>query len=745
MNSRENIAKILFKVDSYVDRSANVFITKNITSNTQNVNSLLVIGQSNNDNKNVNIEQKINEETLEIEDASLYTPNLIIGKNNKLIVDTTDDDNIIATKSYVDAHTSEVDLSNYDKLVKITNENNELTSKKITLNNNEINNVSISNDGSDNDKIIPSLSKVQALISAGGISLDGYSDIVNITNINNQLTTKNITLNSKLINDISKKDNDDTNDNKTLPTLSKVNELINNVSIDLSNYDNLVKITNANNELTTKKITLNNNEINDLVKKGNDAENDDKIYSQAKVDELINNVSIDLSNYDDLVKITNTNNELTTKKIILSNDEITNISKKDNDDTLDNKTLPTLSKVNDLINSQSIDLSNYDDLVKITNSNNELTTKKITLNNNEINELVKKGNDAINDDKIYSQAKVDELIETIDMVGKKEYDTTDPEHPILKGEIFNIYEGNNKNTASGEYSHAEGYKTSALGDNTFTSGKETIADKNEMFVIGKYNIYNENDPTINNNKLFVVGNGEDNTHRNDAFVVKDNGNVIVNNDLKTTTLTIGNNQINSITAKQDDYTPDNETIPTLATVNDIIAQSGGGTVDLSHCVKNDINQELTNKFVFNNVNNEYTGKKITLNNKEINDVVLSTDTEPVNDLDNIIPSYAKIKDIDTNNIKKNVDYIESNKLTNKFVFDNVDNELVAKLVKTIVLNLNNKEIIDIIKNNDNTEDDKKLYTVSKMNNDFVKKSTDSGEQTINDQLNIVSFSLPITQ
>ena len=77
--------------------------------------------------------------------------------------------------------------------------------------------------------------------------------------------------------------------------------------------------------------------------------------------------------------------------------------------------------------------------------------------------------------------------------------------------------------ASGGDSHAEGDHTKALGKCSHASGSYTVADKENMTAIGKYNVYDSNDSTLNDGKLFVVGNGTNNNNRNDAFVVYDNG------------------------------------------------------------------------------------------------------------------------------------------------------------------------------------------------------------------------------
>ena len=103
------------------------------------------------------------------------------------------------------------------------------------------------------------------------------------------------------------------------------------------------------------------------------------------------------------------------------------------------------------------------------------------------------------------------------------------------GEIFNSY---SQNTASGMYSHAEGYnttasnnsshaggyQTTASGEASFTAGYETIADQNSQTSIGKYN------KSSNTNALLSVGNGTADNSRRDAFNVFSNGTMTLNND-----------------------------------------------------------------------------------------------------------------------------------------------------------------------------------------------------------------------
>jgi hypothetical protein len=68
-----------------------------------------------------------------------------------------------------------------------------------------------------------------------------------------------------------------------------------------------------------------------------------------------------------------------------------------------------------------------------------------------------------------------------------------------RGEVFNDYE---RNIASGNYSHAEGYHTTASGSASHTSGYYTRANKFASTAIGQYNVA---DTDVAH--LFIVGNG----------------------------------------------------------------------------------------------------------------------------------------------------------------------------------------------------------------------------------------------
>lgn len=78
--------------------------------------------------------------------------------------------------------------------------------------------------------------------------------------------------------------------------------------------------------------------------------------------------------------------------------------------------------------------------------------------------------------------------------------------------------------AGGEYSHAEGSETFASGINSHAGGLGTVADQENQTAIGKYNTEG------NINSLFVVGNGDSEGERSDAFVVYDDGHAELNNN-----------------------------------------------------------------------------------------------------------------------------------------------------------------------------------------------------------------------
>ena len=167
--------------------------------------------------------------------------------------------------------------------------------------------------------------------------------------------------------------------------------------------------------------------------------------------------------------------------------------------------------------------------------------------------------------------------------------------------IFN----NTYNVASGNYSIAMGY--------------ETTANQYCQLSVGKYN-----KPSATN-ALFSVGNGTAQNDKSDAFVVKSTGEVIINSTANNTTpkLTLGTSKsLIGTTATSSSTQSDDEKIATKYYVDNALS---GYSPDLSTCVKNTGDQTLTNKFIMNNSNNELTASKLTLSitSTELNDITIN--------------------------------------------------------------------------------------------------------------------------
>ena len=77
--------------------------------------------------------------------------------------------------------------------------------------------------------------------------------------------------------------------------------------------------------------------------------------------------------------------------------------------------------------------------------------------------------------------------------------------------------------ASGLGSHSEGRSTHASGRYTHAEGEGTKATADNQHVEGKYNV-------TNSTYAFIIGNGEDDSHRSNAFAVKWDGTIVVWNN-----------------------------------------------------------------------------------------------------------------------------------------------------------------------------------------------------------------------
>ncbi len=85
--------------------------------------------------------------------------------------------------------------------------------------------------------------------------------------------------------------------------------------------------------------------------------------------------------------------------------------------------------------------------------------------------------------------------------------------------------------ASGSSSHAEGYNTTASGDYSHAEGYDTIASNKAEHASGQYNNSVSASTTFGDsgNTLFSVGNGTADNARHNAFEIRQNGDIYLNN------------------------------------------------------------------------------------------------------------------------------------------------------------------------------------------------------------------------
>ena len=91
--------------------------------------------------------------------------------------------------------------------------------------------------------------------------------------------------------------------------------------------------------------------------------------------------------------------------------------------------------------------------------------------------------------------------------------------------------------AEGDGSHAEGIYTRAFGDYSHAQNCGTTASQDSQTAIGKYN-------SNNSNTAFEIGNGTDDTHRSNAFVVTWTGNIVSSGNITDGSGNILSNKVN---------------------------------------------------------------------------------------------------------------------------------------------------------------------------------------------------------
>lgn len=229
------------------------------------------------------------------------------------------------------------------------------------------------------------------------------------------------------------------------------------------------------------------------------------------------------------------------------------------------------------------------------------------------------------------------------------------------GEIFNSYNLEGGNKASGNYSHAEGYKTSASGDYSHASGIGTVANQNSQTVVGKYN---NTDDTNANNSLFVVGNGTEETSNN-AFIVKNNGDAIIQNNLTSASIT-NKTTINSHGINTTSLTTNNASITTQLIISNDSTQT---TINNNGII---IGDETTKTTI---TNNNLNTNSITLNNNNIT-ATTANDTTGIGS-NEVITTKEYVDNIKTN-IDTNINNI-NNEIEN--IKTNIETEIITKSLK----------------------------------------------------------------
>jgi len=446
-----------------------LYVTKNFILNNKSINDIEKMNDSTENDNKIPTLSKVNDliatASIDLSDYDQLVKitnknNELTAKqitlNNKLITNTTatnlevseNDNTILATKKYVDDHQPDlstcvknnIDQTLINKFVFNNNSNeftgSSLTTNNLTINNKSINDIEKANDSSVNDNKLASLAKVIDLIESGSIDLSDYSGLVKITNTDNELTAKKIILNNNEIDNIIKKNNDETSNNKSIPTYSKVEELINNIDYtdfvrktNKQELSNEFDFTNSSNKFKGSELTLNSNTITDIVITDNPSDLDNnKLVSLSKINSILTTTLTDYIKKENQTLTNqfyfdNINNKFKGNELILDSKSITSIETTNDSSDVNNNKLASLAKINDLINN--ID---YTDFVRKTNkqelnnefdfknSNNKFKGQQFILNNNEINNIITTGNSKINDDKIYSQSKIDEINE--DFVSK---------------------------------------------------------------------------------------------------------------------------------------------------------------------------------------------------------------------------------------------------------------------------------------------------------------------------------------
>ena len=311
-----------------------------------------------------------------------------------------------------------------------------------------------------------------------------------------------------------------------------------------------------------------------------------------------------------------------------------------------------------------------------------------------------------------------------------------------------------KTTVMGSSSHAEGQKTVAIGNYSHTGGNNTIADINNMTAIGSYNkpnynVYvntesnifiNDNKYTINNdgtatnnsnnnkitnitsyasgdtikNKIFVVGNGTSDNNRKDAFIITNDGNAIVQNNL-----TVNNNKIMSSDLNIY-YFIKNSSDSSLLLNKDFTYVNVTGEVEDIYVDFFYVDEYGNRKRYVNIINDE---EYCSMSNNKAYDIKIS-----------IVDGKKKFtsKEVDLSNISKAIDIVTNNVYTyanNEWTLVNEQKFIVSKDNSTIT---SNALVSDTLYTNNISSNSMKPIV-----NYELTKITKYGEEIAFDKVNIL--------
>lgn len=208
--------------------------------------------------------------------------------------------------------------------------------------------------------------------------------------------------------------------------------------------------------------------------------------------------------------------------------------------------------------------------------------------------------------------------------------------------------------ANGQVSHAEGSNTIASGYISHAGGEHTIAQRLAQTVIGRYN--SPDTQGLNQNSYgkyaFIIGNGESNSNRSNAFTVDWDGEIGANY------ITASRATINSLYSISGAQNLNNSQVSTVDQIQDAINLASFGDSGSSDLTQTPIKIDITNIYHHQNTNmneqiiiilsevDETNNKVVILDTIKIPFIYLSLWLNNSNMNLNQINGYAADKDIE---------------------------------------------------------------------------------------------------